>query len=68
MRAPLMDIFDAVGVRFVQGAVEKIRPDQREVDIISQDGSNTSLPYDRLVLAAGTPQRRSPHPRPRSRT
>ncbi len=54
MKAPLMDIFNAVGVRFIQGTVEAIHSDRHQVDILSADGSKSTLGYDRLVLAAGS--------------
>lgn len=54
MRAPLMDIFNAVGVRFIQGTVEAIHSDKHEVDVVSADGSKSTLDYDRLVLATGS--------------
>ncbi|WP_050418912.1 NAD(P)/FAD-dependent oxidoreductase [Bradyrhizobium tropiciagri] len=54
MKAPLMEIFNAVGVRFIQGTVEAIRSDKHEVDVVSTDGSRSTLGYDRLVLATGS--------------
>ncbi|MWV28575.1 NAD(P)/FAD-dependent oxidoreductase [Aurantiacibacter rhizosphaerae] len=54
MRAPLMDLFDAVGVRFIRGKVATIRPDAQEVTVVSDDGEETTVGYDRLVLAAGS--------------
>lgn len=56
MKAPLLDIFKATGVKFIQGLVKKIDTQKREVSI-SQTGSTEPLPtigYDRLVLAAGS--------------
>ncbi|WP_249159575.1 NAD(P)/FAD-dependent oxidoreductase [Bradyrhizobium tropiciagri] len=54
MKAPLMGIFDAVGIRFIQGTVETIRSDSREVDVVSGDDSRSTVGYDRLVLATGS--------------
>jgi len=56
MKVPLLDIFAATGVRFIQGAVEKIDVEKREVSIVGvgDDTALRSLGYDRLVLAAGS--------------
>lgn len=54
MKAPLKAIFDAVGVKFVQGTVERIHAGRREVDAVTVDGGPTTLAYDRLVLATGS--------------
>jgi NADH dehydrogenase len=54
MKAPLEDVFEAVGVRYAQGAVERIRADEKEVEAKRRDGSRFAMSYDRLVLAAGS--------------
>jgi NADH:ubiquinone reductase (H+-translocating) len=54
MRTPLAAIFDAVGVRYIQGSVERIRTEANEVDAVSADGTRQTIHYDRLVLAAGS--------------
>ncbi|MBL6750273.1 MAG: FAD-dependent oxidoreductase [Nevskia sp.] len=54
MKAPLMPLFDAVGVRYVQGRVEAIRTGTSEVDVLADDGTRSTMAYDRLVLAAGS--------------
>jgi NADH dehydrogenase len=54
MKAPLGDIFDEVGVRFVQGTVTHIRTGKNEVDVAAQDGTSSIMTYDRLVLATGS--------------
>lgn len=54
MKAPLQAIFDAVGVRFIPGTVGTIRAADHEVDIVAADGSQSTLGYDRLVLATGS--------------
>jgi NADH:ubiquinone reductase (H+-translocating) len=53
-RAPLTEIFDAVGVKFVQGTVERIHVARRAVDVLRVDQQAVTLDYDRLVLAAGS--------------
>ncbi|MHA7683989.1 NAD(P)/FAD-dependent oxidoreductase [Cupriavidus sp. PET2-C1] len=54
MRAPLRDIFNAVGVRFIQGTVERIHAGRNEVEVVGVDQARSTLSYDRLVLAAGS--------------
>ncbi|MDN2705749.1 FAD-dependent oxidoreductase [Janthinobacterium sp. SUN100] len=54
MVAPLQQLFDDTGVRFIAGKVEAIRSASDEVDIVAADGSRSTLAYDRLVLAAGS--------------
>lgn len=56
MKAPLQEIFKAVGVRFIQGKVEHIDAANRTVSIagVGADTSSQRIGYDRLVLAAGS--------------
>jgi NADH dehydrogenase len=54
MKAPLTDLFAAVGVRFVAGHVQHIRTGRNEVDIVGTDAARSTLAYDKLVLAAGS--------------
>ncbi|TDU32144.1 NADH dehydrogenase [Panacagrimonas perspica] len=54
MAAPIGELLEVAGVRFIAGKVERIRTGLREVDIIGADGRSSSLGYDRLVLASGS--------------
>ena len=54
MKAPLKEIFDAVGVKYIQGSVQHIRAEKHEVEATGPDGASFTLPYDRLVLATGS--------------
>jgi NADH dehydrogenase len=54
MVAPLADVFEAVDVRYEQGQVEVIDSADTSATIVGSDGIRRSLPYDRLVLAAGS--------------
>jgi NADH dehydrogenase len=55
MKAPLQEIFKAVGVRFVQGYVERIDVANQQVEVSSTAGTSpVVLGFDRLVLAAGS--------------
>lgn len=55
MKAPLLEIFDTAGVRFIQGRVSQIDPEQKQVTITTADGGPAGhIVYDRLVLAAGS--------------
>ena len=42
MQAPLKDVLAAVGVKYIQGSVQRIRPDKHEVSLIN-------LPHFRFV-------------------
>jgi NADH:ubiquinone reductase (H+-translocating) len=53
-RAPLKEIFNAVGVKFVQGTVERIHVERRTVEVLSVNQQPSTLGYDRLVLATGS--------------
>jgi NADH dehydrogenase len=53
-RAPLTEIFEATGVKFIQGTVERIHVERRAVDLTSVDGQSSTVAYDRLVLATGS--------------
>jgi NADH:quinone reductase (non-electrogenic) len=54
MSTPLLPLFEAVGVRYVQGRVERIRAQEHSVDATGADGSRFTLSYDQLVLASGS--------------
>lgn len=54
MAAPLQQLFDDTGVRYIQGKVEAIRSGADEVEIVDAHGERFVLAYDRLVLAAGS--------------
>ncbi len=54
MKAPLLDLFNVVGVKFIAGTVAKIMADADVVEAIGADGVRFGLPYDRLVLASGS--------------
>src|SRR5262245_13434494 len=54
MVAPFAEVFAAGDVRYEQGRVDGIDPASKSVAIVRPDGVRRSLPYDRLVLAAGS--------------
>ncbi|NWL20193.1 NAD(P)/FAD-dependent oxidoreductase [Pseudomonas umsongensis] len=60
MKAPLDELFDAVGVKFVKGSAEVIDESSRQVSYINAAGIQGKLGYDRLVLAAGSKLMRPP--------
>ncbi|MGY2185245.1 NADH dehydrogenase-like protein [compost metagenome] len=60
MKAPLNDLFDAVGVKFVKGSAEIIDEKSKTVSYINAAGIEGKLSYDRLVLAAGSKLQRPP--------
>lgn len=54
MVAPLDALFAATDIVHHLGNVETIDPEASCVTVLSPDGASTSLPYDRLILAAGS--------------
>jgi NADH dehydrogenase len=60
MKAPLDELFDAVGVKFVKGSAEVIDESSRQVSYVNAAGIQGKLGYDRLVLAAGSKLMRPP--------
>lgn len=54
LQAPLKGVFDAVGIKYIQGSVQHIHPAKHEVEATGMDGKNFTLAYDRLILAAGS--------------
>lgn len=56
MKAPLQEIFKAVGIKFIQGVVERIDVASQEVELVGVgvDTARRKLGYDRLVLATGS--------------
>ncbi|MCQ6256543.1 NAD(P)/FAD-dependent oxidoreductase [Pseudomonas sp. Q11] len=54
MMAPLNELFDAVGVKFVQGSASTIDVNNKRVGYVDVYGTQGTLGYDRLVLAAGS--------------
>ena len=54
MVAPLTDVFAATDVNFRQGSVETIDSATSTIAVVAADGTRATLPYDRLVLAAGS--------------
>ena len=56
-RVPLCEVLDPIGVTFVEGEVRGFDFADRQARVATAVGE-TSLPYDRLVVALGTPCRR----------
>ncbi|KQX25017.1 MULTISPECIES: NAD(P)/FAD-dependent oxidoreductase [unclassified Sphingomonas] len=54
MVAPLTDLFAATDIRHHVGRVEAIDNGASTITVAASDGSTSSLPYERLVLAAGS--------------
>lgn len=54
MKAPLDELFNAVGVNFVQGSADSVDADLKQVGYRDASGAQGTLNYDRLVLAAGS--------------
>ncbi|MDA8486520.1 NAD(P)/FAD-dependent oxidoreductase [Pseudomonas resinovorans] len=54
MFAPLEDLFDSVGIRFVMGTANRIDEQAQTVGYLDEAGQQAELHYDRLVLATGS--------------
>ncbi|TNF84110.1 NAD(P)/FAD-dependent oxidoreductase [Pseudomonas sp. ICMP22404] len=54
MKAPLDELFNAVGVNFVQGSADSVDAERKQVGYRDASGIQGTLSYDRLVLAAGS--------------
>lgn len=54
MKAPLAELFNAVGVTFIQGAAEQIDVVGKRVSYTDAQGLRNDIAYDRLVMAAGS--------------
>lgn len=54
MAPDLAPLFAAVGVRHVAGKVTQLSPATHEVTVVTNDGAQLTLPYDRFVLATGS--------------
>jgi NADH:ubiquinone reductase (H+-translocating) len=54
LTAPLLDLFKAINVVYVQGRAETIDTKSRTVEIVDAEGGRTILPYHRLVMATGS--------------
>ncbi|KAJ6436662.1 hypothetical protein O9K51_10781 [Purpureocillium lavendulum] len=54
MSHPLGDLFHSAGIKFVQGSVQNIYTEAHTVQIRSASGAQSTVSYDRLILAAGS--------------
>ena len=56
MSAPLEALFHSTEVRYIQGKAETIDAASDRIVVLAPDGTRSALPYDRLILAAGSLQ------------
>lgn len=54
MKAPLGELFEAVGIHFIPGNAESIDTEGRSVSYTDAQGHRQQIAYDRLILAAGS--------------
>lgn len=54
LTAPLQDVLQAIDVAYMRGRADTIDAGARTVGLVDTDGSQTTLSYDRLVLATGS--------------
>ncbi|ULA65051.1 MAG: NADH dehydrogenase [Nitrospira sp.] len=57
LRAPLRPVLEPLDIHLQLGTVEKINRQQQSVDLALANGGHLALPYDRLILTAGSVQR-----------
>ncbi|MDD2107616.1 NAD(P)/FAD-dependent oxidoreductase [Pseudomonas asiatica] len=54
MKAPLGELFEAVGIHFIPGNADSIDTEGRSVSYTDAQGQRQQIAYDRLILAAGS--------------
>ena len=54
LAAPLHELFEAVGVRFIKGAAQTIDVAEKTVGYTDASGQKQTFHYDKLVLASGS--------------
>ncbi|MHC8314787.1 NAD(P)/FAD-dependent oxidoreductase [Pseudomonas sp. LB3P31] len=54
LAAPIGELFDAVGVRFIKGSAETIDVAKKQVGYLDAAGTRQVCSYDKLVLATGS--------------
>ena len=54
LAAPIGELFDAVGVRFIKGSAETIDVHSKQVGYLDAAGAQQLCSYDKLVLATGS--------------
>lgn len=54
LTAPLLELLEAIDVRYVQGTAETVDTRSSSVGIVTGGGERRTLAYDRLVLATGS--------------
>ncbi|EHK23032.1 uncharacterized protein TRIVIDRAFT_191613 [Trichoderma virens Gv29-8] len=59
---PLTDLFSATGIHFIQGTVDAVSVEGRNVTVVNPTGATSTQPYDRLIFAAGSCLVRPPIP------
>ncbi|KAI1166144.1 FAD-containing subunit of NADH dehydrogenase [Nemania serpens] len=54
MSAPVDDVYRACGITFVYGIVDTIRAADHEIEMVDRAGVRSTIPYNKLILAAGS--------------
>ncbi|KIC81753.1 NAD(P)/FAD-dependent oxidoreductase [Pseudomonas sp. C5pp] len=54
MKAPLGELFEAVGIHFIPGNADSIDTEGRSVSYTDAQGHRQQIAYERLILAAGS--------------
>ncbi|KQR73607.1 pyridine nucleotide-disulfide oxidoreductase [Burkholderia sp. Leaf177] len=54
LKAPLLPLFNATGIRFIEGSVRDIKAADHVVEAVDANGNTFGVQYDKLVLASGS--------------
>jgi NADH dehydrogenase len=54
LKAPLLPLFNATGIRFIEGSVRNIKAADHVVEAVDAAGNMFTVQYDKLVLASGS--------------
>ncbi|MVW86178.1 NAD(P)/FAD-dependent oxidoreductase [Pseudomonas sp. PB101] len=54
LAAPIGELFEAVGVKFIKGAAQTINVEHKQVGYVDAAGARQVCSYDKLVLATGS--------------
>ncbi|OXJ22605.1 FAD-dependent oxidoreductase [Burkholderia sp. HI2714] len=54
MAVPFLPLLNTVGVKFIEGTVERVHPADHTVELVTAHGESRSIRYDRLVLTTGS--------------
>lgn len=62
LRTPLRDTLEPIDVQLVQGAVLSVDATRQTIEVMQSEGGESTIHYDRLILATGSKLKRLPIP------